>query len=320
MTAHLLPSRRLLAGGLAVAAGTATVVAPVVAPPLGADPLDRGADASPSATGDAGTYESCTAMFGLTNKENASYVTFSVDGTADPLPAIGDGLTPVLTVVADGETAECTPEIGFDDVLSWQTYLDNPPGSAFEEVLVQAAVPAPTRPGYLVPGGLQTVGLRSVGPAADGITSVSLRIEGAPAGVTVSVDPTDLVYPAFDADAFLEGVLTGLGGPESVAGGRFVEFIEGEGGCNEPPSAADEALANGLIDLVGLPDDVRALLEEELEASGIPCDAALEVGLFLLVLQAFEPNLGLDVAVTATAPPGPAPEPTPEPVTPSFTG
>ena len=58
MTANLLPSRRLLAGGLAVAAGSATIVAPVVAPPLGADPLDGSADASPSAAGDAGTYES----------------------------------------------------------------------------------------------------------------------------------------------------------------------------------------------------------------------------------------------------------------------
>jgi hypothetical protein len=321
MTAHLLPSRRLLAGGLAVAAGSATIVAPVVAPPLGADPLDGSADASPSAAGDAGTYESCTAMFGLTDKDNANYVTFSVDGTADPLPAIGDGLTPVLTVVADGETTECTPEVGFDDVASWQTYLAYPPSEAGEEALLQAAVPAPTSPGYLVPGGLQIVGLRSVGPAALDITSVSLRLEGVPSGVSVSVDPTELAYADFDGDAFLEGVLTRLGGPGTLAGGRFVSLLEGNNTCDVPPSAADEALATGLIDLVGLPDDLRALLEEELVATGSPCDGAFQSGLFLLALQAAVPVLGLDVAVTATAdPPGPAPEPTPEPVTPSFTG
>ncbi len=320
MTAHLLPSRRFLTGSLAVAAGTATVVAPVVAPPLSADPLDGEADVRPSATDDAGAYESCTELFGLTDKDNANYVTFSVDGTADPLPAIGDGLTPVLTVVADGETTECTPEVGFDDEASWQTYLGYPPDDDLEDVLIEAVAPAPTRPGYLVPGSLQSVGVGSVGSSVLEVTSLTLRLEGVPSGVTVSVDPTELVYPAFDDDAFLEGIIAGLGGPETLAGARFVSLIEGNFACAEPPSKADEALAIGLIGLVDLPDDARTRLEEELVASEIPCEAAFEAGLFLVGLQAIVPLLGLDVAVTATAPPGPAPEPAPGPVTPSFTG
>ncbi len=79
-----LKSRKALAGMVAVAAGTATVAAPVVALPLSAAPSGD-ITTSPAVNGDdTGTYESCSALFGLTDKYNANYVTFNVAGTADP--------------------------------------------------------------------------------------------------------------------------------------------------------------------------------------------------------------------------------------------
>ena len=310
---HTLRSRRSLAGGVALAAGAATVAAPAVAPPLAANPLDGDAELSPSVNGDSGTYESCTAMFGLTDKEDANFVTFDVTGAASPLPAIGEGLLPVLLIDIGEGVEECTPEIGFSDPVGWAAYLQAPD----EPELVEAVVPFGGSPGYLVPKfaspDMELVG--SVAPAIPA-AALSLRVEATDPTLTVTVDPTAIAYPEtpdlLDAITF---IVEGLGGPESQLGSRYLEIVENPGGCNDA-SAIDIALSEAVIDLTNTP----AILWE----GETPC-SAIEFGTIIVVSQLQVAALGLPATVTVegvTPDPGPAPAPTPgpEPVTPKYTG
>ncbi len=86
-------------------------------------------------------------------RTNANYVTFNVAGTADPLPGIGQGLTPVITVTdpESGDVDECIPEIGFDDAESWVAFLGIDALDEEELEGVLEVVPYPGTPGYLVP-------------------------------------------------------------------------------------------------------------------------------------------------------------------------
>lgn len=305
-------SRRALAGSLAVAAGTAAIVTPAVAPPLAANPLDE-AEVDPTVTGDTGTYESCTAMFGLTNKENAAYVTFTVEGTASPLPAIGNGLTPVLTIETIDGVEECTPEIGFSDTDSWRAYfLTGPSGP-----IALAGFPYPGSPGYLVPAAFVTV--TSVTPAIPAPLGLSLRVETTVPGVTVTSTPTDLTFPPPDEIAAVETVANELGGPGSELGDFFILAVEN--GCQEPSdSQLNLDLAAALIALTGVPESLYTNVSPD------ACDQSTLAG-EVRVAQILAEGLGQAVQVTVNtdAPgpgprPNPTPGPTPEPVTPSFTG
>lgn len=302
-------SRRALAGGLALAAGTAAIAAPAVAPPLSASPLDGDAEATPSNGTETGTYESCTAMFGLTNKTTASYVTFTVGGTVSPLPAIDNGLTPVLTVDNGGAIQECTPEVGFDDEASWLTYIGDldPDSTPF----LTSGFPYPGSPGYLVPSfGAPLSGL--VGPAA--IPPVlTLRVEGTdPAGTVIS-SPTDIDPLPITQEEIIAEIVDELGGPTSELGVRYIEFSEGQECVEENP--VDIAMAEALIALTGVPQ-----AEYDVLSTGI-CDQVL-LASTVRSGQVRVASLATEVSVTVDAPP-PSPEPVPpapEPATPKFTG
>ncbi len=297
-------SRRALAGGIALAAGTAAIAAPAVAPPLAANPLND-ADVSPSVNGDSGTYESCTAMFGLTTKETASYVTFAVEGAAAPLPGIGDGLTAVLTVDDGSSAQECMLEEGFASEAEWFEYLGGAPGP-----FVAAGFPYPGVPGYLVPiFGAFTIG--SVAPVSVAPT-LTLRVEATDPTLSVTSSPTDIdIVPPSEEDVILD-IADELGGPTSPLGGKFLDFVDGGGCVNDDPEII--ALAAALIPLTGVPQAVYN------DLSADPCDqlllaTQLRVGQLLFAL------LGTGVSVTVDRPtPEPAPTPAPAPVTPSFTG
>ena len=300
-------SRRALAGGIALAAGTAAIAAPAVAPPLAANPLND-ADVSPSVNGDSGTYESCTAMFGLTTKETASYVTFAVEGAAAPLPGIGDGLTAVLTVDDGSSAQECMLEEGFASEAEWFEYLGGAGGAPGPFVV--AGFPYPGVPGYLVPNfGASTTD--SVAPVAVAPT-LTLRVEPTDPTLSVTSSPTDIdIVPPSEEDVILD-IADELGGPTSPLGGKFLDFVDGGGCVNDDPEII--ALAAALIPLTGVPQAVYN------DLSADPCDQLL-LATQLRVGQLLFAFLGTGVSVTVDRPtPEPAPTPAPAPVTPSFTG
>lgn len=304
-------SRRALASGIALAAGTAAIAAPAVAPPLAANPLDD-ADVSPSVDGSSGTYESCSAMFGLTDKTNANYVTFSVSGTASPLPEVGNGLTPVLTIDSGGSVEECTPEIGFSDLASWSAYL----GIVDNTDLVDLILPYGGSPGYLVPNfAAAPTGLPgSVAPAIPA-PELSLRIEPTDPGINVTVNPTSIVYPpAPNEEEAYATIVDEVGGPSSPLGARLTELLAG-GNCDDA-APIDIELGQAIVDLTGIP-------QSWWDATYPTACAEILYGLQLRAVQLQAGVLGLPVSITAngSAPePTPEPSPGPEPVTPKYTG
>lgn len=122
-------SKRVVVGGVAAAAGLATVAAPLVTDVAGASGSDgdtpTGA-ATPQALPAPGTYESCTAYFGL-SKGNSDLVSYEVrtQGPVAPDPVIGTNLIPILTVQTSGGEVQCIPEAGWTDLSSWQTWIDD---------------------------------------------------------------------------------------------------------------------------------------------------------------------------------------------------
>lgn len=309
-----LRSRRALAGGIALAAGAAVVATPVTAPPLAAGPLDGDADVSPTTAEGSGTYESCTALLGLTDKDNANYVTFTVDGTADPLPQIGDGLTPVVTLNYDGsgETVECTPEIGFDDEASWGRYIGADEGVDPLNQLALALLPYPGTVGYLVPKTAALTLEGDLGLAVEAPSSIDLRIEAEDATNTVTWGPEQLVFP--NPEDSNEVLIDELGGPGSPLVDRLVALGDGSDPCTDPPDQGYLDLVDAIISLTGLPAGSLdfAPICNRAEFAG-------ELRLIQIVVAGFA--LPATITVDAPTPPGPNPPgPTPTPVTPAFTG
>ena len=312
----MLKYGKTFAGMVAVAVGTATVAAPVVALPVSADP---GGDstASPSVDGvDAGTYESCSALFGLTDKSNANYVTFDVAGTADPLPGIGQGLTPVVTVTdpESGDVDECVPEIGFDDEASWIAFLDIDAVDEEEPEGILEVVPYPGTPGYLIP--ISDDGVEPVAASAELASaplSIALRIESDSTvnpAFTVTWDPSTLSFPELDIDDVFADIVQELGGPTSLLGIRFTEYVDEGDDCPDPPEQIDVELAAALIGLTG----VSASFIDEITTD--TCDQIF-IALIIRISQLDVDSLGLAASVTVNAA---TPEPSPTPATPRFTG
>ena len=321
---NAMRSRRTIAGGLAFAAGTATIASPVVAPPLSADPIGApiGNGGNGGAGGNAGlflgtgTYESCTALFGLTDKSNANYVVITVEGSASPLPVVGEDLIPVLTLAgsAPGGETECVPEAGFDDAASWLDFV-SPPGPINPELetLIAALFPYPGAAGYLVPN--DTAGL--VPPITAAIRFE--RATSSPTEVTVSPNPVDLEFAVVDSDAVAQGILVALGGPTSPLGERLLEYTGGS--CTEPTDAVDEELVAALADLTGAGPQLQAFFTQNAPDT---C-AQLQIILQTIILQAEVEAIGGAVTVSANGTdtgtgPTPGPGPSSAPVVPTYTG
>jgi len=122
-----LSSHRFLLGGLAAALGLTTAAATVLADVATAAPTDTTdstADYSPQTIG---TYESCSAYFGL-SKSNSNLASFDiVNNTTGPDPVIaesqqaGPTLVPVVTLTdGSNNVFECTPSLGWTDQATWE--------------------------------------------------------------------------------------------------------------------------------------------------------------------------------------------------------
>jgi hypothetical protein len=217
--------RRSLSRGIgvvgAIAGTTAVVAATSPGTVAAAQPGHDGAPSSGATTGATpaavpGTYESCTAVFGLTQKNSASWVQFDVvaNGPITPPVTIGGDLQAIVTVHGTSGAAdvECAA-----DVPTWSTEAE-----WLEFVRVQRGVgsldtitgryPYPGGPGYAIPGVGTTyvVGSSNLLTEAITVSGASVRfVESSPGFSVVSGSPQDLQNLAWSAgsDESLQRVL-----------------------------------------------------------------------------------------------------------------
>jgi hypothetical protein len=142
----IVTSRRFLLGSIAAALGFSSVAAPVLLQPAGAAPTEGSNTTDGFSAQAIGTYESCTAYFGL-NKSNSNLANFDlVNNTANPelfaanpefiadnadflaefpdfladFPLAAMDIVPVVTLTDESNNiVECTPTPGWLDEATW---------------------------------------------------------------------------------------------------------------------------------------------------------------------------------------------------------
>lgn len=198
-------SRRLLFSGIAASLGLASVVAPVITSTATAEPVEGPGPIQPSTISPPGTYQPCTAYFGLT-KDNSDLLSFEVDNinnAVSPTPVIGTDIVPILTVTDGTQTIECVASLGWTNEATWQSDYMGLVGYLFSYGLI-------TYPGtgyYLMPAidGSTTFSLTGGGSILP--TASSLRFEVDFTGRTVTVTPPTLVHTfgGFTPNNYLTG-------------------------------------------------------------------------------------------------------------------
>ena len=142
----IVTSRRFLLGSIAAALGFSSVAAPVLLQPAGAAPTEGSNTTDGFSAQAIGTYESCTAYFGL-NKSNSNLANFDlVNNTANPelfaanpefiadnvdflaefpdfladFPLAATDIVPVVTLTDESNNiVECVPMPGWLDEATW---------------------------------------------------------------------------------------------------------------------------------------------------------------------------------------------------------
>ncbi|MCX6507170.1 MAG: hypothetical protein NTU96_08855 [Actinobacteria bacterium] len=326
---QLLSSRRLLFGGIAAALGFSSVAAPVVLQPAGATPAEGSNTTSDFSTQTIGTYESCTAYFGLL-KQNSNLANFDiVNNTVDPEPVIansqlaGPTLVPVVTLT-DGSNniIECTPTLGWTDQATWESdYMGLAPA------LLGNIVSYPGTGFWLLPAvGYELDYFDTALEQNQQFTAVTgtLRFESNLAGVSVLSSMVDLptTAPTFDASNVAY---------QSSYWASVLDLVATAPTGSAEQAALLDAIANGFVngltmcegsgDLL-VPDANYASLIATLEALLLADEIAncLDVvfaGTFLVdaaIQTAKVANAPVTVTISDDAPP------TTEPVVPAFTG
>jgi hypothetical protein len=206
-----LSSHRFLVGSLGAALGLTAATAPVIVETANAAQTDNTNTTADFSTQTIGTYESCTAYFGLV-KANSNLANFDVvNNTVDPEPVIanaqqaGPTLVPVVTLT-DGSNhiIECTPALGWTDQATWESLYMGSNATFF----LGSTVSYPGTGFWLLPAvgyplEYFDTGLALTLPftAATG----TLRFESNLAGVSVLSSMVDLptTTPGFDGNADL---------------------------------------------------------------------------------------------------------------------
>ena len=330
---QILSSRRLLFGGIAAALGFSSVAAPVVLQPAGATPAEGSNTTSDFSTQTIGTYESCTAYFGLL-KQNSNLANFDiVNNTVDPEPVIansqlaGPTLVPVVTLT-DGSNniIECTPTLGWTDQATWESdYM------GFAITLLGSTVSYPGTGFWLLPAvGYELDYFDTALEQNEQFTAVTgtLRFESNLAGVSVLSSMVNLPETAPRVDFFgnveyqssywasaLDIVATAPTGSAEQA--ALLDAIA-NGFVNGPTMCEEEEEGGGLL----VPDANYAPLIATLEALLLAdeianCLDAVFAGHFLVdaaIQIAKVANAPVTVTISDDA------SPTTEPVVPAFTG
>jgi len=337
----ILSSHRFLLGGLAAALGLTTAAAPVLADVATAAPTDTTntmADYSPQTIG---TYESCSAYFGLT-KEHSNLASFDiVNNTTGPDPVIansqqaGPTLVPVVTLT-DGSSnvVECTPSLGWTDQTTWGSrymgsglyFLQNIvsyPGTGFW------TLPAVGYPLDHFDTGLQQ---NVQFTAVTGTLRFESNLTGVPISSSMTVLPT--TNPGFDGNIPLT-----LSWYQSPYWPAALNFVATAPTGDAAQAALLDAIANGFVNGPTLCDDggigllvpdanfapLNATLRTFFPFFSERCDTVRDHSSSWLVNAAIQLAKVANAPVTVTVGDPPpttttstvAPE---EPVTPAFTG
>ena len=198
-------SRRLLFSGIAASLGLASVVAPVVTSPATAQPVEGPGPLQPSTISPPGTYQPCTAYFGLT-KDNADLLSFKVENinnAVSPTPVIGTDIVPVLTVTDGTQSIDCIPDLGWTNEATWQSdYM-----GYFGNLFSYGHITYPALGYYLMPAVDGTTTFSLTGGGSILPTASSLRFEVDFTGRTVTVTPPTLVHTfgGFKPNGYLTG-------------------------------------------------------------------------------------------------------------------
>ncbi len=198
-------SRRLLFSGIAASLGLASVVAPVVTSPATAQPVEGPGPLQPSTISPPGTYQPCTAYFGLT-KDNSDLLSFEVDNinnAVSPTPVIGTDIVPVLTVTDGTQSIDCIPDLGWTNEATWQSdYM-----GYFGNLFSYGHITYPALGYYLMPAVDGTTTFSLTGGGSILPTASSLRFEVDFTGRTVTVTPPTLVHTfgGFKPNGYLTG-------------------------------------------------------------------------------------------------------------------
>jgi hypothetical protein len=258
----ILSSHRFLLGGLAAALGLTTAAAPVLTDVATAAPTDTTNTTTDYSPETIGTYESCSAYFGLT-KEHSNLASFDiVNNTTGPDPVIansqqaGPTLVPVVTLT-DGSSNvfECTPNLGWTDEATWESpymglglyYLEgivSYPGAGFW------TLPAIGYPLDYFDTGLQQ---NAQFTAVTGTLRFESNLTGVPISSSMTVLPT--TNPGFDGNTNLT-----LQWYQSPYWPAALNFVATAPSGNAAQAELLDAIANGFVNGSTLCDGSGGLL------------------------------------------------------------
>ncbi|CAM8650918.1 hypothetical protein MCETE4_01551 [Acidimicrobiia bacterium] len=296
-----LSSHRFLVGSLGAALGLTAATAPVIVDTANAAQTDNTNTTADISTQSIGTYESCTAYFGLF-KENSNLANFDiVNNTADPEPVIansqqaGPTLVPVVTLTDESNNIiECTPALGWTDEATWESdYMEE-----FVIAILGNTVSYPGTGFWLLPAVGYTLQYFDTALALTmPFTAVTgtLRFESNLAGVSVISSMVNLptTAPTFDASnvayqsSYWASALnivatapTGSAEQAELFDAIVSGFVNGPTMCDNSggllvPDANYASLIATLEALLPLDDDVNC---EDIEIVGsILVDAAVQI-------------------------------------------
>jgi hypothetical protein len=271
-----LSSHRFLLGGLAAALGLTTAAAPVLADVATAAPTDAPNSSTDYSPQTIGTYESCSAYFGLT-KQHSNLASFDiVNNTTGPDPVIaesqqaGPTLVPVVTLTdGSNNVFECTPSLGWTDQATWGSpymgmglyFLQNIvsyPGTGFW------TLPAVGYPLIHFDTGLQQ---NVQFTAVTGTLRFESNLTGVPISSSMTVLPT--TNPGFDGNSGLS-----LSMYQSIDWPAALNFVATAPTGNAAQAALLDAIANGFVNGPTLCDGTGGLAVPD--ADFAPLVATLE--------------------------------------------
>jgi hypothetical protein len=254
-----------LVGGSLVASGTVSAgeapdVEPAFGPPASGDRPER------LPAQDAGTYESCSAEFGLTKDNVAPFGISVVAGSGevpDPLPVVPDDLLPVVTIEVEGEgTVECTPEQGWTDEAGFYELFEV--GFFAASGSEGTFAPFPGTNYYLIPSPDAFPEINSITIRHEHMLDDSLSVSTAPTDLMSFQNPTVLTEDQVFGGTGLPLIAQALRDEGFTDEADFIESLdEPEVSCEDDPAAAADALA-AFVTVFGLgTDDNTDFCEDE---------------------------------------------------------
>lgn len=287
-------------GGIATS-GVVAAEAPAVAPTVDTNNTTAANEAATL----TGTYEACSALFPSADKSNLAVLEYVVEaGTGelpDPLPSVGDELTPVVIFEIEGEEAGgCVPTVAWSDLDEQLAFIEFFPGTFAD---TEAFFTSAGSNHLLIPVPEGTIISATLSFEHD--LGDELTVSSAPVDITDDLLAFyDIVEPLVDEETTaFELVVDRLNDNGYTAEATTLEEQFDGAGCTDR-DAQLEALADAVMEVYGIASPT-IWLEDQL---GI-CDEAEIASLMAAYAEASAATLDNLPLVTVTID-GPAAQPT----------